>query len=120
MPDFLGVETLVFGRAAMGERVGRGSLRDLIRVRRDGELLLHDAIRIDGDIDLALQRSATGGGAKVVSTVVYVAPDMAEKLAAVRGALGAAEAGASVWNGMLVARILAPMVRLCGARCCRA
>ena len=31
---FLAVETLVFGRAAMGERVRQGWLRDLIRVRR--------------------------------------------------------------------------------------
>ena len=31
---FLGVETLVFGRTAMGERVRHGWLRDLIRVRR--------------------------------------------------------------------------------------
>ena len=46
---FLGVETIVFGRTAMGELVRQGWLRDLIRVRRGGDLLLHDAIRIDGD-----------------------------------------------------------------------
>ena len=33
---FLAVETLVFGRAAMGEQVRQAWLRDLIRVRRDG------------------------------------------------------------------------------------
>jgi urease accessory protein len=103
---FLGVETLVFGRAAMGERVRQGRLRDLIQVRRDGDLLLHDAIRIDGDIDATLQRAAVGAGAPVVATVVYVAPDAAEKLDLLRVALGSAEAGASAWNGMLVARIL--------------
>ncbi len=103
---FLGVETLVFGRTAMGERVRHGWLRDLIRVRRGGELLLHDAIRLDGEIDAALRRPAIGGGAGVVATMVYVAPDAGRKLDAVRAALGPAEAGASVWNGMLVARIL--------------
>src|ERR1700761_8848752 len=48
-PDacFLGVETLVFGRSAMGETMGQGRLRDLIRITRAGALLLHDAIRID-------------------------------------------------------------------------
>jgi urease accessory protein len=35
-----------------------------------------------------------------------VAPDAAERLDAVRAAMGMAEAGASAWNGMLVARIL--------------
>ncbi|MDR3530410.1 MAG: urease accessory protein UreD [Rhodopila sp.] len=103
---FLGVETVVFGRAAMGERVRQGRLRDLIRVRRGGELLLHDAIRLDGEIDAAMQRPAVGGGAGVVATMIYVAPDAGEKLDGVRAALAAAEAGASVWNGMLIARIL--------------
>ena len=103
---FLGVETVVFGRAAMGERVLHGSLRDLIRVRRGGALLLHDAIRLDGEIDATMQRAAIGGGARVVATMVYAAPDAGEKLDAVRTALGPTEAGASVWNGMLVARIL--------------
>ena len=36
---FLGVETLVFGRTAMGERVREGYLRDLIRVRQGGQPL---------------------------------------------------------------------------------
>jgi urease accessory protein len=128
---FLGVETLVFGRAAMGERVRLGSVRDLIRVRRGGELLLHDAIRIDGEIDAMLQRAAVGAGAAVVATVVYVAPDASDRLQAVRSswvtepaAVGSSsgpdlirpsahegpftEVAASAWNGMLVARILGP------------
>ena len=104
--SFLGVETIVFGRAAMGETVRKGWLRDLIRVRRGAELLLHDAIRLDGDIAATLGRRAIGGGASVVATMVYVAPDAGAKLDAVRDALGSAEAGASVWNGMMVARIL--------------
>ena len=103
---FLGVETVVFGRTAMGEQVRQGWLRDLIRVRHGGSLLLHDAIRLDGEVAAALARPAVGGGARVVATMVYVAPDAAARLDAVRAALEPAEAGASVWNGMLVARIL--------------
>jgi urease accessory protein len=105
---FLGVETVVFGRTAMGERIGQGTVRDLIRVRRDDELLLHDAVRIDGDIDDLLQRKAIGAGARVVATIVYVAPDTAEKLIALRAMPAACEAAASAWNGMLVARVLGP------------
>jgi urease accessory protein len=123
---FLGVETLVFGRTAMGERIGQGTLRDLIRITRDGEPLLHDAIRIEGDIDATLHRTATGAGARVVATITYVAPDTPEKLAALRASPGVitsprvmvdagrpptsceVEAAASAWNGMLVARILGP------------
>jgi urease accessory protein len=115
---FLGVETIVFGRAAMGERIKQGSLRDLIRVRRDNEVLLHEAIRIDGDIDAKLQHTAIGAGAKVIATIVYIAADTQGKLTALRAALriGAdegrasmmvpTEAAASAWNTMLVTRIL--------------
>jgi urease accessory protein len=103
---FLGVETLVFGRAAMGEAVRFGRLRDLIRIRRDGTLLLHDAIRLDGDIQATMANAAIGAAAHVVSTLVYVAPDAAAALESVRFALDQAEAGASAWNGMLVVRML--------------
>jgi urease accessory protein len=103
---FLGVETVVFGRTAMGERIRQGWLGDLISIRRDGALLLHDPIRIDGEIDAILQRAAVGGGARVVATIIYVATDTSEKLSAVRLALGTVGAAASVRDGMLVARIL--------------
>jgi urease accessory protein len=94
---FLGVEMLVFGRAAMGERVVTGHLRDLIQVRRGEDLLLHDAIRLDGEVDRVLER-----------TLVHVAPDAEARLDAVRVALAdVPDFGASAWNGMLIARILA-------------
>lgn len=106
---FTGVETLVFGRSAMGERVHRAWLRDLIRVRRGGRLLLHDAVRLDGAVHDILQRRAVAGGACAVATVVHVAGDAADHLESVRSAVGQtdAECGVSAWDGMLVARILA-------------
>lgn len=106
---FTGVETLVFGRTAMGERVRHGWLRDLIRIRRGGRLLLHDAVRLDGAVDDILQRRAVAGGACAIATVVHVARDAADRLESVRSAVGQsdAECGVSAWDGMLVARILA-------------
>jgi urease accessory protein len=106
---FLGVESLVFGRTAMGEHVRHGRLRDLIHVRRGGRLLLHDAIRLDGGIDALLARKAVSGGARAVATMVHVAPDAEATLDHVRAALVdvPAEGGASAWNGMLLTRILA-------------
>ena len=103
---FLGVETVVFGRTAMGEQVRQGWLRDLVRLKRGGELLLHDAVRIDGPIDELLRRTAVGAGAVASATLVYAAPDAAARLDGVRAALGAADAAASVWNDVLVARVL--------------
>jgi urease accessory protein len=102
---FLGVESLVFGRAAMGESVELASIRDVIQVRRAGRLLLHDAIRVDGEVAATLQRSAIAGGARAVATLVHVAPDAGAALRSVREA--SPHCGVSSWDGMLVARMLA-------------
>lgn len=106
---FTGVETLVFGRAAMGERVRQGRVRDLIRVRRSGRLLLHDAVRLDGAVDAILQSRTIAAGACAVATVLHIAPDAADRLDSVRSTLAQvdAESAASVWDGMLVSRLVA-------------
>lgn len=105
---FLGVERLVFGRTARGEEVREARLRDLVRVRRDGRLVLHDAIRLDGPIASVLDAPASSGGARGVATLVHAAPGAAGSLDDLRAALTGFEAGASAWDGLLVARIVAP------------
>ena len=106
---FLGVEALVFGRTAMGERVRTVRLADTIRIHRDGRLVLHDAIRLHGECAATLDRPATGGGCAALATLVLVAADAGDRLDAVRTVLEAtpAQAGASAWDGMLVVRLLA-------------
>jgi urease accessory protein len=106
---FLGVESLVFGRAAMGERIGTLHLADTIRVRRAGRLLLHDAVRLVGDATSLLARTAIARGGAAVATLVHVAPDAESRLASLRAAWAdaPAEAGASAWDGMLIGRIVA-------------
>jgi urease accessory protein len=106
---FLGVEALVFGRTAMGERVGTARLADTVRIRRDGRLLLHDAIRLSGDVAETLARPATARGGAAIATLIHVAPDAEARIDSLRAAWeGApAEAGASAWDGMLVGRVVA-------------
>jgi urease accessory protein len=107
--SFLGVETLIFGRAAMGERVTALRLADTIRVRRAGRLVLHEAVRIDGDAAALLDRPASAGGAVAIATLVHVAPDAESRLESLRAAWAQppAEAGASAWDGMLFGRVVA-------------
>lgn len=104
------VESLVFGRLAMGEVVRTGDLRDRWRIRRGGALVFAEAVRLEGAIGETLDRPALGGGARAVATLLLVAPDAEAQLTAVRAALEgcSAEAGASAWNGMLVVRLLSP------------
>ncbi len=106
----LAVEAIVLGRAAMGERVRTVALMDSWRVRRGGTLVFADGLRLDGDSVAILDHPATGGGAMAMATILLVAPDAEAALTVARGALSGAggEAGASAWNGVLVARLLAP------------
>lgn len=104
---FTGVERLVFGRTAMGETVHTGRIRDVIRLRRDGTERLHDAIRLQGQVQAVLDRPASAAGGRAVATVLHAAPDAAGRLDGVRDALAPFEAGASCWDGLLVARIVA-------------
>jgi urease accessory protein len=106
---FLGVECLVFGRTAMGEQVGAARLADTIRIRRDGRLVLHDAIRLSGDVATTLGGAATARGGAAVAIIVHIAADAEARLDAIRAAWDGApaEAGASAWDGMLVGRIVA-------------
>ena len=102
-------EAVVFGRDAMGEKVERGLLRDRWKVRRDGKLIFADALTLDGDIKTTLNRRAAMNGKIAIATLICVSRDAAAKLDAVRDALTGEgiEAGASTFEGMLVARILA-------------
>jgi urease accessory protein len=102
------VESVVFGRLAMGETMGRGGFGDRWRVRRDGVLVFAEDVRLDGEIDRLLDRKAVGEGARALATVLVVAPDAEARIDAVRAALAdaASECGASAWNGMVVVRFL--------------
>jgi urease accessory protein len=102
----LAVESIVLGRAAMGEQIRSAALSDNWRIRRDGRPIFADGLRFDGDSVAVLANGATGGGASTIATLVLVAPDAEASLDRARAALEEApcEAGASAWNGMLVAR----------------
>jgi urease accessory protein len=103
-------ETLVFGRLAMGESRIDASVRDSWRVRRDGRLVFADETRLE-HAGAALERKATGAGARALSTIIASAPNIEARLPDLRAALEAArsgvESGASAFDGLIVVRLLA-------------
>ncbi len=104
----LAVESIVFGRQAMGEELRVGLLHDSWRIRRAGRLIWADAMRLDGDI-AALRRAPFGhGDARACATLLYAGPDSAELLDPVRTVLGGAaeECGATLLGGLLIVRLL--------------
>ena len=107
--SFLAVETLIFGRAAMGEDVRHGACRDSWRVRRDGRLVFADTFLVDGEVASILDRGATLDGARAAAMLLWAAPDAPARLDEVRALVRdtACAAGASAWNGLLVVRAIA-------------
>jgi urease accessory protein len=102
----LALESVIFGRRAMGEAVTSGSLKESWRVHRGGRLVFADETRFDGPVADLLRRPAVLDGAAAIATMLYVAPDAFRVLQPAREAIGPA-GGASAWNGMLVARLVA-------------
>jgi urease accessory protein len=106
------VETLVFGRLAMGEAVHRVSLSDRIEIRRDGTPLFIDRTRLQGDATAHLARRATGGGAVAVATVLFAAAPTCtgapDRLAGLRAMLPDSAGVSLVRPGLLMLRLAAP------------
>src|SRR5262245_14381218 len=108
--SFLGLEMLIFGRAAMGETVREGSLRDAWRLRRQGVVVFAEALRLEGPIAEVLARPAVLDGAAATGLMLYAAPAAQERIEEARAILhnAGAVAGVSLVNGVLVARVVAP------------
>jgi urease accessory protein len=104
----LAVESIVFGRQAMGEDLRTGMLHDSWRIRCAGRLAWADTMRLEGDI-AGLRRAPFGFGAAVAcATMVFAAHDAGDLLEPVRAALedAADESGATLLDGLLIIRLL--------------
>ncbi len=107
----LAVESLVFGRRAMGEHYTRGYVHDAWRIRRDGRLIFADALHLDGNV-AALRAAPFGfGAANAYATLIYAADDAPALLESVRERLIArgiaSMAHATTREHLLILRLLA-------------
>jgi urease accessory protein len=102
------LETLVLGRAAMGERLSTLHLSDRREVRRGGRVVMLEALRI-GPQDLASDSPAGLNGALAVASLSCIAADAEDRLARVRAALpDTVRCAASAWDGRLTVRFAGP------------
>jgi urease accessory protein len=106
--QLLMVEPVVFGRKAMREVLHTLSFRDRIEIRRDGKPLYLDGMDLSGDAVQALARPALANGAGAMASVVFVHPDAAGHLQAVRAMLPASGGASMLTDDLLVIRCLAP------------
>lgn len=105
----LAMETLVFGRAASGEKIRRGEIRDQWRVHLGGRLVWTDVLRLKGDLASLLDGAPLLAGAAAISTLIYVGADAEARLDQVRVLLTnlRCTAGATLVNKVLICRFAA-------------
>jgi urease accessory protein len=101
-------EIVVFGRAAMGEKMLTGSFVDCWRLRRGGRLVFAETVRLEGDIGEKLKRPAVAKGGVAVGTALIVPGEAAtvERIREASESFGG-EVGISAWNGFAMARFCA-------------
>jgi urease accessory protein len=112
--QFLGIETLLFGRVAMGEVLRDATFRDRIAIRIGGWLVFQDMLRLEGDLAALMARAAIAADARALATIVMISPDgegmvpiLRERFGGGRMEDGAVEVGVSARNGVLLVRALA-------------
>jgi len=102
-------EGVVFGRSAMGETLTQGHFSDRWRVRRGGVLVFAESLRLHGAIAEQLdQRAVAGGGVAIASVLKVPADDAAVAAVRAKQSEFAGEVGVSAWNGLALARLVAP------------
>ena len=101
-------EIVVFGRAAMGERMQSGAFIDRWRLRRGGRLVFAETVRLEGDIGEKLARPAVAKGGVAIGTALIVPGDgaLVEHIRELAASFGG-EVGISAWNGFAMARFCA-------------
>jgi len=105
---FLAAEAVLFGRTGMGEEVASGRFLDRWRVRRGGELIYAETVKLDGAVSRQLSKAAVAAGGLAYATILMSPAD--ERFAATLRAAEPrmrGEAGVSSWNGLTLARFLA-------------
>ncbi|MCH4540097.1 urease accessory protein [Ochrobactrum sp. POC9] len=109
--EILVVETTIFGRLAMGERVDEAMFSDRWRVRLGGQLVHAEEFRLGPDVGAELQARPVADGAFAVATVLLISGEAGRHLEAARQIIGG-EGGASLWQvgaaTKLMARLYAP------------
>jgi urease accessory protein len=101
-------EIVVFGRAAMGERMQQGEFVDRWRLKRGGRLVFAETVRLDGDIGEKLTRPAIAKAGVAIGTALIVPGDEAlvERIRELTNSVSG-EVGISAWNGFAMARFCA-------------
>jgi urease accessory protein len=107
--ELLALEWLVLGRAAHGEKISAGDIRDSWHVRKDGRLVWADSFRATDEVFPHLSRKALLSDCTAVATLLYFGPDLEERLQFIRDMASSLECqcAATLVGGLMVVRFVA-------------
>jgi len=107
--ECLVLESLVFGRHAMGETLQSCHFTDQWRIRVEGRLVHAESLSLTEEIGAILAAPAGAADAQMSATLVYVGPRLEQLQADISAVLPslASRAAISCWQGRLVVRLLA-------------
>jgi len=107
--ECLVLESLVFGRHAMGETLQACHFADRWRIRVEGRLVHAESLALTDEIGAMLDASAGAARAQMSATLVYVGARLEQVQADVSALLPslASRVAISCWQGRLVLRLLA-------------
>ncbi|MEM9271210.1 MAG: urease accessory protein UreD, partial [Pseudomonadota bacterium] len=108
------LESLVFGREAMGEDLSDLVFHDRWRLSRAGRLVYGDDLCVEGPVREILGASAGFAGMRAAASLVYLAPQAEDFAPRLKRKLTdpSVRLAASGWDGVLSMRCLAPSARL--------
>ena len=107
--NFFAVETLIFGRKAMGEIVKSGELDDAIQIYKNNKLLYSDFNRIKGNIDKQIFKSLVLKGNNIYCNIIYIGKKMRVYEKKILNYTNKSKYffGVSIVNGVLLLKLLA-------------
>src|SRR5215475_10173003 len=82
--ELAALEWLVFGRAAHGEQMVGGEIRDSWRVKKEGRLIWADTFRISEEVFPHLKRRALLSNCKAIATLICFGTHLDKRLALMR------------------------------------
>ena len=104
---FVILESVILGREMMGEDVANGAFRESWRIRIGGKLVFADETRLEGDIASDTRATASLAGNRAFATLLSRQDAPEAIIDPLRAAIGDA-GGASIVDGLIVARLVAP------------
>lgn len=107
--ELMALEWLVLGRAAHGEEVAHGEIRDRWLVRRDGRPVWADSFLLTEETFAHLRRRALLSDCKAIGTLLYFGPDLDRRLELLRDVAQslACHCAATMVNGLIIVRLAA-------------